>query len=300
MLAPALWVAIATWRKLPVSTTHSVVGGLVGAGLFAFGFDGVDWFNLSRKIALPLLVSPFIAIILTVALTARLERFAQLLDGIRLCIEPAPKLLASSNRHFSVRSTPDCIVCSVDSTQAKLSNGFTFSVNHMHWITSGLLSFSRALNDTPKLIAIMLPVLMLTPNETPAWAYVWAAAAMGMGSYLAGRRITKVLGLGVTQMSHAQGFAANLISTFLVLGSKPNGVAGVDNSCFFLINYGVGLGQWKRYKCEYYCAHNYRMDCYTPGFGNIVHIALSDFFGLFCGCVAVADFNKPVSTENRN
>ncbi|WP_370334575.1 anion permease [Parvularcula marina] len=195
ILAPALWVALATWRKWPVSTTHAVVGGLVGVGLIAYGANAIDWETLGKKIALPLLASPLMAIVLAYFLTPLLERVAH---------------------RFHADGDDDPL------TEGARKPRLT--VDHLHWLTSGLLSFSRGLNDTPKLIAITLPVLMLSPGEVPVWTYLWAATAMGAGSYLAGRRITKVLGFDVTKLSHAQGFAANLISTVLVLGASRLGL----------------------------------------------------------------------------
>jgi phosphate/sulfate permease len=61
------WVLLATRFKLPVSTTHAIVGSVVTAGLYAFGFDGVLWGKVTRKVALPLLLSPVAAYALSVA-----------------------------------------------------------------------------------------------------------------------------------------------------------------------------------------------------------------------------------------
>ena len=137
------------------------VGELVGVGLIAYGVNAIDWETLGKKIALPLLASPLMAIVLAYFLTPLLERIAH---------------------RFHADGDDD------PSTEGARTPRLT--VDHLHWLTSGLLSFSRGLNDTPKLIAITLPVLMLSPGEVPVWIYLWAATAMGAGSYLAGRRIT--------------------------------------------------------------------------------------------------------------
>ncbi len=94
----------------------------------------------------------------------------------------------------------------------------------MHWLTSGLLSFSRGLNDTPKLIAISLPFLMLDGQVAPTWLFCWGTLAVGAGSWLAGKNITTVLGFKVTKMNHEQGFAANLVATVLVIGATRVGL----------------------------------------------------------------------------
>jgi inorganic phosphate transporter, PiT family len=55
------WVLLATRLRLPVSTTHAIVGSVVLTGFYAFGFDNVIWSRVTRKIALPLILSPFLA-----------------------------------------------------------------------------------------------------------------------------------------------------------------------------------------------------------------------------------------------
>ncbi|MBI1285403.1 MAG: hypothetical protein GC183_13885 [Thiobacillus sp.] len=239
--APILWVGLATWRKWPVSTTHAIVGGMIGVGLMASGMQGVNWDAFLSKIALPLLASPFMAIMLAWPLSPALEKLASATHRVRFCLTPVPKfaLLPANNR----AATPlqDCIVCACDSPQAGLTHGVAISIDHMHWLTSGLLSFSRGLNDTPKLIAVALPFLLLDNNTAPTWTFVVGALAVGLGSWTAGKTITRVLGFNVTQMNHEQGFSANLIAALLVIGASrfglPVSTTHVSSSAIM----GVGL-----------------------------------------------------------
>ena len=57
LLAGALWLTLATWLKAPVSTTHSIVGGVMGAGIAAGGFAVVSWATMG-KIAMSWVISP--------------------------------------------------------------------------------------------------------------------------------------------------------------------------------------------------------------------------------------------------
>ncbi len=239
-IAPTLWVALATWRKWPVSTTHAVVGALVGAGLMAYGMQGIDWPTIFAKIVLPLLASPFMAIALAWFLTPSLEKAAKVIDRIRLCLTPVPRVALVGNQ-MTQAPIEDCLVCTCDSPQAGLTHGITLSVDNMHWLTSGLLSFSRGLNDTPKLIAIVMPFLMLDNLVAPAWLFFWGALAMGAGSWLAGRNITEVLGFNVTKMNHEQGFSANLVSAFLVIGASRFGLPVSTTHVSASSIMGVGL-----------------------------------------------------------
>ncbi|MBI4397371.1 MAG: inorganic phosphate transporter [Elusimicrobia bacterium] len=55
------WVLLATKLGMPVSTTHAIVGSVVLTGLYAFGFQNILWANVTKKVALPLVLSPLIA-----------------------------------------------------------------------------------------------------------------------------------------------------------------------------------------------------------------------------------------------
>lgn len=238
--APILWVALATWRKWPVSTTHSVVGGLVGTGLIAYGVHGINWGTIFSKIALPLLVSPFMAILLAWLLTPSLERIAIIINKLRLCLTPVPKLALVKSQNREISTIDDCVICHCDSPQAGITHGVNISVNNMHWLTSGMLSFSRGLNDSPKLVAIVLPFLFMY-DSVPMWLFIWGALAMGAGSWIAGKNITEVLGFQLTKMNHEQGFSANLVSTILVIGASRYGMPVSTTHVSSSSIMGVGL-----------------------------------------------------------
>jgi len=245
-IAPILWVALATWRKWPVSTTHAVVGGLVGTGLMAYGLDSIDWHTLSQKIILPLLASPFMAIALAWLFAPSLEKATKLMGRVRVCLTPAPKLSLKSASTHTMESQDNCLVCDCDDPRASMTHGITLSVNTLHWLTSGLLSFSRGLNDTPKLIAIVLPFFLLDNLMAPSWLFIWAALAMGAGSWFAGKNITEVLGFNITKMNHEQGFSANLISAFLVIAASRYGLPVSTTHVSSSAIMGVGIANKKR------------------------------------------------------
>src|SRR6266542_2370781 len=69
------WLVIATRTGLPVSTTHSLAGALVGAALVGGGWGGVMWSALAKKIALPLLASPLMSLALLLVVLPLLRPF---------------------------------------------------------------------------------------------------------------------------------------------------------------------------------------------------------------------------------
>ncbi|MGA8181856.1 MAG: inorganic phosphate transporter [Desulfobacterales bacterium] len=63
LLAAALWVSFATWKSLPVSTTHSIVGAMIGFGIMAGGFNVINWGKL-LAVVLSWIISPFFSIVI--------------------------------------------------------------------------------------------------------------------------------------------------------------------------------------------------------------------------------------------
>ena len=220
------WVFLATWRGWPVSTTHAIVGGLIGSGVVALGIHNISWSVAAHKILLPLLFSPFIAVTLAWFLGPVLQKFAKRAHGFKICVPglPKPALATASNSKRMSAQTEDCAVCACDTIEAKTTPGIVVSVDNLHWLTSGLLSLSRGLNDAPKLIAVALPFIVTNSPVMQTWMYVVCAAAMTLGGLIAGKKITEILGFKVAKMDHEQGFSANVVAAFLVIGASRFGL----------------------------------------------------------------------------
>ena len=86
VLAGALiWVLLATRTGLPVSTTHAILGGLVGAGVLEIGAGRIEWAVLAQRAAIPLLASPLVALILVFALARPLGALARATENRCVC-----------------------------------------------------------------------------------------------------------------------------------------------------------------------------------------------------------------------
>lgn len=223
------WVLLASLRGWPVSTTHAIVGGLIGAGIATAGAKHIAWGHTLRSIALPLLFSPFIAIFLGYAATAVLLRTVGPLGRYKICLFPVPGRIAVITGQTAAMEAPvaeSCTVCDVDSRAAEMHAGLRIDDGHVHWITSGLLSYARGLNDTPKFIAVVLPitVAMAGMNFPPGGLFLVAAIAIGAGSWFGGRKVTTVLSFKITRMNRHQGLLANAISAFLVIFASRLGL----------------------------------------------------------------------------
>lgn len=212
-----LWIATATRKGLPVSTTHAIVGSLVGVASAAYGLDGVNWAALGGKIFLPLLLSPAISL----AFTAVAIRIVKALTSSRakdcVCLELVPSAAGAlaTTGMLQTATLPTIHLSTCASTQSRASG---LTLGHLHWVTSGAASFARGLNDAPKMVALALAAAVLAgPSlNSPLISFSCVTIGMVAGSWINGRRVAEVLSTGITEMSDREGFIANLVTSALV------------------------------------------------------------------------------------
>ncbi len=245
-----VWILFASITGLPVSTTHALTGAIVGTGLVAFAGEGLIWSAIGKKVALPLLVSPFLALTVSLLIHPAIRTLANKWDGACLCVMPASHALVAIDRHggtrtlFQTARVSQPIIAVPSQCDRAGLQGLVVGLDTIHWISSGLASFARGTNDAPKIVA-----MLLLGSATAAWpstssqliAFGGVAIAMGFGSYIGGRRVTKFLAENVTKMNHAEGLSANLATSSLVLAS---GLLGLPVSTTHLSSsaiIGIGL-----------------------------------------------------------
>ena len=227
ILGATAWVAIATRTGLPVSTTHAIVGSIAGVGSAAYGLAGVRWSSFGGKIALPLLLSPIVALGVT-GVALRAWRFLAQRYGTEpecVCAEfvTAPVFGGmGSDGTCAVAAIPKpTMEMTIDSQQSctiEHPAALRLTINHLHWLTSGTTAFSRAMNDAPKMVALVVAAASLlggNPNIRLA-GFVVVTLGMVAGSWFTGRRVTTVLAEKVTCMNHREGFVANLVTAALI------------------------------------------------------------------------------------
>ncbi|MDN5941002.1 MAG: inorganic phosphate transporter [Nitrospira sp.] len=250
-----VWILFASRTGLPVSTTHALTGAIVGAGLVAFAGEGLIWSAIGKKIALPLLLSPFLAFAVSLFIHPTVRALARKWDGACLCAMPASRALVAIDAQggtrtlFQAASFGSPIMAVPSQCDRAGLRGLVVGLDTIHWLSSGLASFARGTNDAPKIVA-----MLLLGSTTAAWpstssqlaAFGGVAVAMGLGSYLGGLRVTEILAEKVTRMDHAEGLSANLTTSSLVLlsGSLGLPVSTTHISSSAIIGIGLLKG-WK-------------------------------------------------------
>lgn len=231
----AVTVLLATFLGLPVSTTHALTGGLIGAGLLATG-GRIHYESLVSSFLLPLLASPVLAIALTLAIYP-LFRAGRRALGITsqscVCVgeTSAPVSIAPDGSaalaHASAMSGTGVEVTTgqveecVEQYQGRmLRMDAAVALDAVHYLSAGAVGFARGLNDTPKILALLLAADALAPNAGLALV----AVVMAVGGVLNARRVGETMSRKITRMNAGQGLTANLVTSGLVLSASRLGV----------------------------------------------------------------------------
>ena len=167
-----VWEIATWWLGLPVSESHVLVGGLVGAALAATGTDGVVWNTITEKILLPMLIAPFLAGI-----------FAFLFTGATVRV---------------VRK------------QSRSTSNWLF--RNLQILSSFFLSVTHGANDAQKTAGVIAALLLaegaISSFEIPLWVIIASFAAISLGTFFGGWRIVKTMSFRVTRLRPYQGFCA--------------------------------------------------------------------------------------------
>ena len=164
MLGAALTLLVATKLGMPISTTHSLTGALVGSGLIAVG-SHIGLATLLGSFLLPLLLSPLLAVALASCgypLLVRALQFTGLGRDRCICVGGQPMIQAATTSGVTINeSTPGLrVIVDSQSVCATPQAGTLFGISGAqfldasHFISAGAVSFARGLNDTPKLVAL--------------------------------------------------------------------------------------------------------------------------------------------------
>ncbi|MFI0942720.1 inorganic phosphate transporter [Streptomyces sp. NPDC021020] len=213
LIGTVAWVALATWRGLPVSTTHALTGALLGAGSL-FASSAVQWSVLLKKVVEPLLLSVLIAwaisALLAVAARVALRRLAAARPPAQQEPEPVPGPGGGGATTATVTRT----ATEPRTEEETQPTGKLGAVGVAHWLTSGLTSFARGMNDAPKIVAI--GSFALVSGMTPTRLLFAVTAVMAVGGLVVGSKVAGRLANDVIKMEHVEGFTANLTTAALV------------------------------------------------------------------------------------
>lgn len=250
ILGAALTVLLATKLGAPISTTHSLTGALVGGSLAAVGFD-LGFSTLWNSVLTPLMVSPLVAVGLAV-LVYPLLRLAATWTGFTketcLCIggefvpvamTPEGHLMTTGARSLRVVVDKE-VTCLQRYTGTILGVSAQTVLDSAHYLSAGAVSFARGLNDTPKIVA-----LVVAGGLGLNWGVPLVALFMALGGLLHAQRVAETMSKRITAMNPDQGLTANVVTSLLVIVASRWGlpVSTTHVSCGALLGIGATNGQ---------------------------------------------------------
>jgi PiT family inorganic phosphate transporter len=247
-LGAGLTVLLATRLGFPVSTTHSLTGAMAGSGLVAIGGQ-VAFGVLGQQFLAPLLLSPVLAVLLGGLLYPGFRWLRLRLDiaketcvciGAEQRIVPLPQpasLLALERAEALTLAVGSEAHCFERYAGACLGVNCQRAMDAAHYLSAGVVSFARGLNDTPKIAALLLAVQALDLR----WGLAAVAAAIALGGLLHARRVADTLSHRITAMNPGQGFSANLATGILVIAASLFGLPVSTTHVSVGALFGIGL-----------------------------------------------------------
>lgn len=253
-LGAGLMVLLATRVGMPISTTHGLVGALLGAGWSSGSAVSVE--KLASGFFLPLLASPGIAIALTFCcypLLSWIRRRLGIQQQTCFCMGSEVVQVACELGHVAALERVERLTVSMGTPVTCRSRyhgtllGFDFgtALDKLHFLSAGIVSFARGLNDTPKIAAMML----VLPHLDGSSSLVSVGVVIALGGLISASRVARLMSQRITPMNHGQGFTANAITGAIVIGASQLGlpVSTTHVSCGSL--FGIGLvtrgADWK-------------------------------------------------------
>jgi PiT family inorganic phosphate transporter len=249
VLGAALTVILATVTGFPVSTTHGLTGALVGAGLVATGRE-VNFAALQKSFLVPLLLSPLLAIALGAFIYLAL-RFVRLQFGITkewcVCAGSQERIIAMPQPASALsrqQLSPEYSVTVAESSACAERYAGSFVgvraqqiMDAAHFLSAGVVCFARSLNDTPKMVAMLLLVKALDVRL----GFVAVALMMAVGGLIHSRKIAETMSRKLTVMNHGQGLSANLGTGILVILASVFGLPVSTTHVAVGSLFGIGL-----------------------------------------------------------
>ena len=277
LISSALWVNLATWIGAPVSTTHSVVGGVMGAGIAAAGLSVVSWGTMG-KIAASWVISPVLGGVVAAAFLALIK--AQVIykeDKIAAARKWVPILVGIMAGAFAAYLAVKGLkrIVKIDLQTALLIGLFLgtacwaftkplirrqseglenrnkslkilFRVPLV--ISAGLLSFAHGANDVANAVGPLAAIVhasefgdFAAKVEIPTWVMVIGAFGISFGLFLFGPKLIRMVGSQITKLNPMRAFCVSLSAAITVIVASWLGLPVSSTHIAVGAVFGVGF-----------------------------------------------------------
>jgi PiT family inorganic phosphate transporter len=292
LFSSALWVNLATYLGAPVSTTHAVVGGVMGAGIAAAGFNAVNWPTMVT-IAASWVISPLLGGLIAALFLAFIKSFIiYRTDKIAAARRWVPLLLAIMAGAFAAYLMMKGLkkIWQPSSTEIVVYSLFVFAVAvvvlkplihrqseglenrnqslrklfHMPLIfAAALLSFAHGANDVANAVGPLAAIIhastahaSATTVHIPIWVMMIGAFGISLGLFFFGPRLIKMVGEQITKMNPMRAYCVALSAAITVIIASALGLPVSSTHIAVGAVFGVGFFR------EWYTTYSRRRRAY--------------------------------------
>jgi PiT family inorganic phosphate transporter len=174
LVAAITWNLVTWYFGIPSSSSHCLFGGIAGAVCVGFGASGVRWSGILFKVIAPTVASPLLGFVVGALINIGLSWFIRRMQP------------GKANSRF----------------------------RHLQLVSASGMALSHGLNDAQKTMGIITLALFaahaIPTPEVPTWTKFACAFVIGLGTFAGGKRIIKTLGMKITKLNPADGFASQL------------------------------------------------------------------------------------------
>ena len=281
LLAAAIWVTLSTWKEMPISTTHSVVGALVGFGLIAGGSSSINWIKLG-EVASSWVLSPIVGCILAFFV---FKIIVKLIFEKSKPVESAKivgpgiigvtafmivsSLLMKTHLGEKIGITNDltAIIASIfvgivialisifllRNIKAKSAEDYETVeriFRRLQIVTSCYVAFSHGANDVANAIGPVAGIIPLATGEgfsstapVPIWLLALGGLGITIGCMTWGHKVMRTLGYRITTLTNTRGFSVDFGAATTVLIASKLGMPISTSHTVVGAVIGVGLAR---------------------------------------------------------
>lgn len=280
LLAAAIWVTISTWKEMPISTTHSVVGALVGFGLIAGGTSSVIWEKVG-SVAASWVLSPVVGCILaflifkiivkTIFDKKKPVQAAKIVGPVifgftALLIVSSLFLKTPLSTKYNITETTGLLIAVIAAIIVMILGIIVFRkikekgpddyatvegiFRKLQIGTSCYIAFSHGANDVANAIGPVASIIPLAQGasigsqvEVPYWLLFLGGIGIAVGCMTWGRRVMKTVGSRITSLTNTRGFSVDFGAATTVLVASKMGLPVSTSHTVVGAVIGVGLAR---------------------------------------------------------
>ena len=260
LLAAALWVSFATWKSLPVSTTHAIVGAMIGFGVMAGGVASVNWGKLGAVVA-SWIISPLFSLVIAFAtfkliIRLVLSRAAALAAALRfspLFVGAAMFVVVLSfvfktplGKDLALGTVPALLIALAAAGVSGLlgrhllirlmardphKGGAEGVFRYIQVGTSCYVALAQGANDVANAIGPLAVIYFLVQTggiaekvPVPIFLLLFGGMGIAAGIAMAGHRVMETIGHRITTLTNTRGFSVDFAAATTVLAASKMGL----------------------------------------------------------------------------